>query len=448
MIELLKLLARITVLLIVVILVPAVWDASAPWRRRLRRRTALVLRSGVQPIGRDWQIWVTRRTMRRIQLAVAHLEPGVPGMPGVAGALTRGWCAVVEAVKVWCAFAPWAFVVHVVKLALIVVALFNVGTIVAAARYLVENPPGSQTPAQADCLTADQADAAQQCGPVLDPLASLWRWGVDVVGWVQETAAPAVSEPGANPARTATVVIVAVLLVMFAKATLGAAPFFRRVNDAEENGRRPSVRQLREVRPRPVRGGETARWQPVVVLLVVCGSVGRAYKRLESHHVLDAPRVSLKAAERVVSIAWRTRHGRVRRDRRAELKEHAAAVVGALRAMEAKQDNDADTRKVFEDTTAMLLTIAQRYAEGRTLDLLDSKDLQGVTPVVSREWVRLAALGVIVTGTVAGAMAAGLPEGAATPLVGVISLIAWGVLYGGRMVGGDLVDVMRGQSRR
>lgn len=88
------------------------------------------------------------------------------------------------------------------------------------------------------------------------------------------------------------------------------------------------------------------------------------------------------------------------------------------------------------------------HAEGRTLDLLDSKDLEGVTPVVSREWLRLVALGVLVTGTVAGAMAAGMPEGAATPLIGVVSLVAWGVLYGGRMVGGDLVDVMRGQSRR
>lgn len=396
--------------------------------------------------------------MRRVQLAMVHLEPGVPGTPGVPGALTRGWSTVVEAVKAWCAFAPWAFVVHAVKLAALVLALFNVGTIVAVAKYVVENPPGSQPPAQPDCLRVDQvdvdptgpeADAVKECGggPVLDPIASLWHWGLDMVGWVRETAAPAVTEPGADPVRTATVVTVAVLLVMFAKTMLGAAPFFRRVNDAEENGRRPSARQLRERQPRPVRGGETARWQPVVVLLVVCGSLGRAYKRLEASHVLDAPRVSLKAAERVVWVAWRTRHGRVRRERRGELKEHAAKVVGALRAMEARQDSAADTRLVFEDTAAMLLKIALRYAEGRTLDLLDSKDLKDVTPAVSREWVRLVALGVIVTGTVAGAMAAGVPEGAATPLIGVVSLAAWGVLYGGRMVGTDLVDVMRGQSR-
>lgn len=79
--------------------------------------------------------------------------------------------------------------------------------------------------------------------------------------------------------------------------------------------------------------------------------------------------------------------------------------------------------------------------------LLDSKDLKDAKPAASWEWVRLVALGVIVTGTVAGATAAGMPEGATTPLIGVVSLAAWGVLYGGRIVGAGMVDVMRGQSR-
>lgn len=194
--------------------------------------------------------------------------------------------------------------------------------------------------------------------------------------------------------------------------------------------------------------GPTATWQPVVVLLAVCRSVGLAYNQLESRHVLHAPRVSLKTAERVVWSAWRTRHGRIRRARRGELKRHAAVVVGAVRAMEARQDSEADTSRVLEDTAVMLLKIAQRYAEGRTLALLDAEELQNVTPAQSREWMRLISLGLIVTGTVTGALIAGLPDAAATPLIGVISLLAWSILYGGRMVGSDLVDVMRGQSRR
>jgi hypothetical protein len=116
--------------------------------------------------------------------------------------------------------------------------------------------------------------------------------------------------------------------------------------------------------------------------------------------------------------------------------------------MEARQDGEADTSRVLEDTAVMLLKIAQRYAEGRTLALLDAEELQNVTPAQSREWMRLISLGLIVTGTVTGALIAGLPDAAATPLIGVISLLAWSILYGGRMVGSDLVDVMRGQSRR
>ncbi|MFF3710341.1 hypothetical protein [Streptomyces phaeochromogenes] len=457
MIELLISLVKFVVFLIFITVALLAWDVSAPLLRRLRRWALRMLRHGAEPIGRRWQVWVTRRALRRVRNAVANLEPVVPGAPLLPGPLTREWCGVVEAVRTWCAFAPWMFVVHAIKLFVLVVALFNIGTIVAVTMYVVENPPGSQPSAQPDCLRTDQTDAYlsksaadtdRACrGPVLDPLATVWGWGRDVVGWLRETALPAMTEPGADPVRTATVLVIAALLVMFGQAMLGALPFLRHVNDAEENGRRPVIRDAREALPPPVRGGETARWQPVVALLVVCGSLGRAYKRLEPGHVLHAPRASLKAAERVVWTAWRTRHGRVRRDRRGELKEHAAKVVGALRAMEAKQDSAADTGKVFEDTAAMLLQIAQRYAEGRTLELLDSEQLEDVTPVVSREWVRLVALGVIVTGVVAGATAAGMPESAATPLIGVVSLAAWGVLYGGRMVGTGLVDVMRGQSR-
>ncbi|MFK0279499.1 hypothetical protein ACIQVL_03360 [Streptomyces sp. NPDC090499] len=457
MVELLISLAKFIALLIFMYVALVVWDVSAPPLRRLRRRAVLVLRRAIGPTRLSWQEWVTGRALQRVQNAVMHMELVVPGAPRTPGPLTREWCGVVEAVKAWCRFAPWAFVVHATKLFVLVVALFNVGTIVAGVRYLVDHPPVSQTPTQPDCLRADHAvvhlngpaaDAIKACrGPVLDPLATVWGWGRDAVGWLRETADAAMTGPGTDPVRTATVLIIVVLLVMFTKVMLRAAPFLRRVNDAEENGRRSDIRDARERVPRSVQGGETARWQPVVVLLVVCGSLGRAYKRLEPGDVLYAPRVSLKAAERAVWSAWRTRHGSVRRDRRGELKEHAAKVVGALRAMEARQDTAADTGKVFEDTAAMLLKIAQRYAAGRTLELLDTEDLEDVTPVVSREWLRLVALGVIVTGTVVGATAVGMPDGAATPLIGVVSVAAWGVLYGGRMVGTELVDVMRGQSR-
>ncbi|MFD3418901.1 hypothetical protein [Streptomyces decoyicus] len=155
--------------------------------------------------------------------------------------------------------------------------------------------------------------------------------------------------------------------------------------------------------------------------------------------------MSMAAAERAVWSAWQVRHDRMRRTRRHEMKEHAALVVGALRAMEAKQ---ADTGQVFEDTARMLLKIAQRYGEGRTLALLDPEDLAGITPVVNREWVRLAILGGVVVGAAVGANLLGVPDSASGPPIGIVSLITVGVLCGARLVGADLIDVMRGQSRK
>jgi Mn2+/Fe2+ NRAMP family transporter len=79
---------------------------------------------------------------------------------------------------------------------------------------------------------------------------------------------------------------------------------------------------------------------------------------------------------------------------------------------------------------------------------LDPEDLAGITPVVNREWVRLAVLGGVVVGAGLGANLLGVPDSASGPLIGIVSLITVGVLYGARLVGTDLIDVMRGQSRK
>ncbi|MET8685789.1 hypothetical protein ABZV77_16365 [Streptomyces sp. NPDC004732] len=158
--------------------------------------------------------------------------------------------------------------------------------------------------------------------------------------------------------------------------------------------------------------------------------------------------MDISDAERVIWSAWRFRHGHVRRVHRRQLKEHAAEVIGALRVAEARQDIDADTAEAFEDLAKMLLKIAERYAEGRTGALLDPEDLADSTKAVNREWVRLAGLGVTVVGTAAGASLLGLPDPATSVLVGVVALVAVGLLYGARFLPTDLVDIARGQSRR
>ncbi len=354
---------------------------------------------------------------------------------------------------------PLALVGQAIQIILLSFALLNVGTIVAAVRHVMQNPPGSERPRELNCqgsgkVGGQDPEAGTGVSPhctELDPLATLWDAGRDAGEWLWSELAPVIANPLGDLAATARTVVALALSVMFGAALWVAVSLLRHVNVSTEH-RGPSLlptaaREPRRVPAHKKQDSTTARWQPVVVLLTVCRSVGLAYSHLQSRHVLHAPRVSLKTAERVAWSAWRTRHGRIRRARRGELKRHAAAVVGAVRAMEARQDSEADTSRVLEDTAVMLLKIAQRYAEGRTLALLDPDDLANVTPAQSREWMRLVALGLIVTGTVAGALLAGLPEAAATPLIGVISLLTWSVLYGGRMVGADLVDVLRGQSR-
>ncbi|WP_163013298.1 hypothetical protein [Streptomyces fungicidicus] len=452
MMDKLVFLAKILGLLAFCYAAAVAWARSAPVRSALGSRAERLIERGVEAMVGRWDAWITAHAMQRVSNALVHLSPAAPGVP------TRGWLAVIEAAKAWTAFMPFVLVAQLLKIVLLALALFNLGTIVAGVRDLVEHPPGGERPRQRNCVGLGPADDHEhaaggglfdECmGSGPDPLAPLENAGREAADRVWSALAAAVTDPWGDPVATTKVIIAFTLLVMAIRAVWGTVSPFYRAGDSREY-RRAGLQSTAagELHRAPSSRGETAQWQPVVVLLAVCTSVGLAYRQLESRDALSAPRVSLKTAERAVWSAWRTRHGRVRRARRNELKRHAAEVVGALRAMEARQDSGADTAKVFEDTAVMLLKIAQRYAEGRTLALLDPGDLSDVTPAHNREWVRLVALGLIVTGTVAGALAIGLPDAAATPLIGVVSLLSWTVLYGGRMVGTDLVDVMRGQSR-
>ncbi|WP_446044718.1 hypothetical protein [Streptomyces olivaceus] len=69
----------------------------------------------------------------------------------------------------------------------------------------------------------------------------------------------------------------------------------------------------------------------------------------------------------------------------------------------------------------MLLTIAERYAEGRIDDLLDADHLAGVTPAAPRERLRAIVVGLTVVLVMAGAAFLGLPDTALIPLLPVIN---------------------------
>ncbi|MEU6079566.1 hypothetical protein [Streptomyces sp. NPDC047108] len=188
----------------------------------------------------------------------------------------------------------------------------------------------------------------------------------------------------------------------------------------------------------------SAQHLPVLTLLQCVERVGAAYKRWESGHLLDAPRVTFPDAERVIWNAWKTRHANVRRPLRRRQKEHAAEVVGALRAAEERQHSEDDTGKVLEDIAVMLLTIASRYAEGRTGELLDRSQLEGVTPAHNFAWVRLLLFGGVTIATGVGCATLGVPGEAVAPAMGLVLLVGSKAILGFRLGAAETLELFRG----
>lgn len=187
---------------------------------------------------------------------------------------------------------------------------------------------------------------------------------------------------------------------------------------------------------------EYRRCWPVVALLTVaaqCATVLRCWE--ETQPDCRIPRVSMQPVEQVIWRAYRTRRARARRHNERQFKAHAALVVGALRRAEARQDSAPGP--ALEDLTVMLLTIAERYAEGRINDLLDSDQLEGVAPAAPRERLRLAVVGLVVVLVMAGAAILGLPEAALVPLLPVVVVFVAVVFNRGRMpTAGQLSDLI------
>ncbi|MEU2322799.1 hypothetical protein [Streptomyces althioticus] len=187
---------------------------------------------------------------------------------------------------------------------------------------------------------------------------------------------------------------------------------------------------------------EDRRCWPVVALLTVAAQCATVLRRWEETQPdCQIPRVSVQPVERVIWRAHRTRRARARRHNERQFKAHAALVVGALRRAEARQDSKPGP--ALEDLTVMLLTIAERYAEGRVDDLLDADQLAGVTPAAPRERLRAVVVGLTVVLVMAGAAVLGLPDAALIPLLPVVVLFVAVVVNRGRMpTSGQLTDLI------
>ncbi|MGA4980423.1 hypothetical protein [Streptomyces cinereoruber] len=187
---------------------------------------------------------------------------------------------------------------------------------------------------------------------------------------------------------------------------------------------------------------EDRRCWPVVALLTVAAQCAAVLRRWEETQPdCQIPRVSVQPVERVIWRAHRTRRARARRHNERQFKAHAALVVGALRQAEARQDSKPGP--ALEDLTVMLLTIAERYAEGRIDDLLDADHLAGVTPAAPRERLRGIMVGLTVVLVMAGAAFLGLPDAALIPLLPVVVIFVAVVVNRGRMpTAGQLTDLI------
>lgn len=163
---------------------------------------------------------------------------------------------------------------------------------------------------------------------------------------------------------------------------------------------------------------------PVVALLVSALQCAEAHRQHRtSPPGSTVPRVSMRSAEQIIWRAYRSRKGRARRHHERVIKAHAERVVAALREAEARQD--AEPEQALEDLMVMLLTIAERYAEGHVGRLLDDAQL-GEGRCAPREGLRFVAVGVSVVALMTGAALADLPEaalGALLPLLVIGAVI-------------------------
>ncbi|MEW2432900.1 hypothetical protein AB0952_01705 [Streptomyces caniferus] len=444
-------------------------DPGDRWRVRalvvsLRDRVvALVARGWVRVIRKA--VWARARSTGR------YLAWARRGFGPSANRLFPPSYAVRTAVARWYESIPGAFLLYIAKAYVFLQVTLNASALVTALTQgtvdLWERSGNAAEAAKAHGTTIARVDTPPDVvngfgGGGIDPLASTVATFRRVAEVIADTATPylsALADPLGRPRYATTAVVALVLLVgalMAVRAVLVAvgflAPPTRYQQEKKTAHTDPTPRFAAARALLSVGVGEARRNRPVVDLVRCLARVGYARRHYlqmaEIREPLAAPRVHLAAAERVVWSAWRTRHKAVRGVQAARFKRHAADVVGALRAVEARQDSDADTRAVFDEMARLLAKIAERYAQGRTLALLDPNDLEGVPPAVNREWVRLVILGVGVCGVAVGGAFLDLPDQVTAQVTGVSALVLVALLYGVRLAPTDLMDVVRGQSRK
>ncbi|MFE1951836.1 hypothetical protein ACFW9D_15350 [Streptomyces sp. NPDC059524] len=146
---------------------------------------------------------------------------------------------------------------------------------------------------------------------------------------------------------------------------------------------------------------------------------------------------------------WCSTFGRVdigSHHRRA-LKTHAAQVVGALQAAEARQDSD--PAEALREMTIILVIITERYAEGRLGQLLDEDRLDPAVSAAPGEYLRLFGFGVGVVAAMAAAVMSDVPSDVLGPMLGFGATLGAVLFLRGRIpVPADSIVILRSADRR
>ncbi|MFG3257926.1 hypothetical protein [Streptomyces sp. NPDC048172] len=167
-----------------------------------------------------------------------------------------------------------------------------------------------------------------------------------------------------------------------------------------------------------------SRALPVLVFARAVEACAEAHRVGGERHLKARRKVGdqMQGVARTLARAhWKRGAVSMRSHRRAELKRHAGRVVAVLRRAEARLDSE--PHAALRELGELLLTVAERYADGRVGALLDEEELRDVEPVRSYELVRLALAVLLIGGGGAGIALLGLPS-----VVQPYALSAWGLL--------------------
>lgn len=173
---------------------------------------------------------------------------------------------------------------------------------------------------------------------------------------------------------------------------------------------------------------------PLVDAVIACADAHQARGHRRDLALAELPK-TLAVAQAAVKEAY-GRRGIVPAfsPRRRQLKRHARQVVAVLKNTETRLD--VDPNQALRDLAGLLLTIAERYAEGRVGALLDDEQIAGTEPVQEREALKMVLAALLMCATAAAALGAidatGLPSVLEPVAIASSAMVALVLVYGRR----------------